>query len=427
MPNFVTVGVEKLIEQVNQACGDTHADWATIFSETYTDTLIHAVKADDRGRMFVLTGDIPAMWQRDSTAQMRPYLIPAQQDPVLADILEGVLMRQLFNMQLDPYANAFNQNANGAGHQADTTQMNPWVWERKYELDSLCYPAQFAYLFWRNTGRVSQFNTTFDQAIERMVAVIRQEQDHASSPYRFERHNGVASDTLYDGVGTPVGRTGMSWSGFRPSDDACRYGYLVPANLFAAATLRQLATVYRDVRHQPDKASDLSQLASELQAGVFEFGVTHNATGERIFAYEVDGLGNVLVMDDANVPSLLSLPYLNAVAISDPLYQATRRTILSTENRYYYAGSWGAGIGSPHTPANYYWPIAVAMVGLTQTSHEVKRQCLDQLAQTTAGTSRMHEGVDVNNPNNYTRPWFSWANMMFCELVLDYFGLRAKS
>lgn len=426
MTNYVTPGVTAFIAQIKALSGQEHADWAAVFADVYEDTLQNALQPDGSERIFVLTGDIPAMWQRDSTAQIRPYLIPAQQDPALAEIIAQVIRRQLFNMQLDPYANAFNRTASGAGHADDETQMTPWIWERKYELDSLCYPAQLTYLFWKNTGRTDLFDETFIKAIDKMVTVIRQEQDHAHSPYRFERHNGVLSDTLENGVGSPFAVTGMSWSGFRPSDDTCTYGYLVSANLFASATLRQLAQVFREVLRKPERALVLEQLADELHAGVMQQGLMTNAAGEAILAYEVDGLGHAILMDDANVPSLLSLPYLGAIAADDPLYQATRRTILSTENPFFYQGQYASGIGSPHTPRRYVWPIALAMAGLTQSDQDSKAVILDQLVATTAETGHMHEGFDVDDPTRFTRPWFSWANMMFCELVMDYFGLQVK-
>ncbi|MCX2456402.1 glycoside hydrolase family 125 protein [Lacticaseibacillus nasuensis] len=424
MSGFMTQGATKFISQVQALCGPEHREWGEIFAATYADTLQNALVADGAERIFVLTGDIPAMWQRDSTAQMRPYLVPAQTDPELADVIEKVINRQMFNMALDPYANAFNQSANGAGWQTDDTEMGPWIWERKYELDSLCYPAQLAYLFWKNTGRTSHFNAQFEKAIAAMVKVIRQEQDHAHSPYHFHRGEERPEDTLVEGVGRPVVQTGLSWNGFRPSDDACVYGYLIPSNLFAVEVLRHLAEIYETVLHKPAEAHEFVALADEIGTAVRQYGMTKNAAGEAIYAYEVDGGSNQLLMDDANVPNLLSLPYLGAVGADDPTYQATRRTILSPENPYYYAGSYGAGLGSPHTPAQCIWPIALAVQGLTQADRAEKERLLDLLASTTAGTQRMHESFNVEDPSQFTREWFSWANMMFCELVMDYFDLR---
>lgn len=426
MSDFLTPGAQAFIDHITELCGTEHQQWAETFALTYADTLKNALVADGPDRIFALTGDIPAMWQRDSTAQVRPYLVPAQDDPALADVVEKVINRQMFNMALDPYANAFNQEGNNAGHQSDQTEMTPWIWERKYELDSLCYPSQLTYLFWKNTGRTSHFNAKFEEAIGKMLDVIEQEQNHAESPYTFVRTIVRPEDTLINGVGTPVAQCGLTWNGFRPSDDACVYGYLVPSNLFAIETLHQLAEVYTDILDKPEVATRMTKLADSIAEGVRHYGMTTNKAGEPIYAYEVDGLGNALVMDDSNVPNLLSLPYLGAVAMDDPIYLNTRKTMLSPENRYYYSGTYGSGLGSPHTPENYIWPIAKAIEGLTQRDKQVKADILDLLVQTTGGTKRMHEGFDVENPNNWTREWFSWANMMFCELVMDYFDLRVK-
>lgn len=424
MTDYLTAGATAFIDQITALCGDDHPLWAETFALTYADTLKNSLVPDDDGRIFVLTGDIPAMWQRDSTAQLRPYLVPAKDDPALADVIEAVSRRQFFNMSLDPYANAFNKTADGAGHQSDDTAMTPWLWERKYELDSLCYPVQLAYLLWRNTGRTSHFDDTFQAGVDQLMTVITTEQDHAHSPYHFERTEDRPEDTLVNGVGGPVANTGLSWSGFRPSDDVCEYGYLIPANLFAIESLRQLAQIYSQVLHLPTQR--FTDLAASIEVGVKAHGVTTNQAGEQIFAYEVDGLGHELVMDDANVPNLLSLPYLDAVSATDPLYQATRRTILSPENPYYYSGSAGAGLGSPHTPPEYIWPIALAVQGLTQTDKTEQARLLDLLVTTTAGTKQMHESFAVDDPTHYTREWFSWANMMFCELVMAYFDLKVE-
>ncbi|MFT8843571.1 MAG: glycoside hydrolase family 125 protein [Schleiferilactobacillus harbinensis] len=426
MTSYVTPAVQGFVDQVRILCGRSHADWADIFARTFTDTLANAMKPDGPDRIFVLTGDIPAMWQRDTTAQIRPYLVLAQTDTGMADIISRVVQRLFFNMDHDPYANAFNLKANYAGHQSDATTMTPWIWERKYELDSLCYPVQLAYLLWRNTGRTDHFDAQFQAAIKKMIHVIRTEQHHETSPYRFERTEDRPEDTLIDGVGRPVGYTGMSWSGFRPSDDACVYGYLVPANMFAVVVLRQLADIYTDVLKDTASAADFLQLAQEIQDGIDQYGTVKNAAGETIYAYEVDGLGNALVMDDGNVPNLLSAPYLGYVEASDTVYQDTRRTILSPENPYYYKGRVGGGLGSPHTPPHYIWPIALAMEGLTTADRTEKAAYLDLLTRTTGGTGMMHESFQVNDPTQYTREWFSWANMMFCELVMDYVDLRVR-
>ncbi|WP_178196222.1 glycoside hydrolase family 125 protein [Ligilactobacillus sp. Marseille-Q7487] len=426
MTKQLPTGVTQLITEIKNKCGTQHAAWAKTFELTFADTLKNALVEDEHG-IFVLTGDIPAMWQRDSTAQLRPYLVLANKDPEIFAIISKVIKRQFFNMNLDPYANAFNQSANGAGHQSDGTQMSPWIWERKYEIDSLCYPVNLAYLFWKKTASTQHFDAEFESATAKMLDVLETELDHNNSSYYFIRTVDHPEDTLPNaGKGGDFGLTKMTWSAFRPSDDRAKYGYSIPANLFAKASLLQLAEIYSEVKNDEAFATRCFELAQIIGQGIQEYGLMKNKANQDIYAYETDGLGNYLFMDDANVPSLLSLPYLDAIDIADPIYQATRATVLSKENPYYYEGKYAKGLGSPHTPANYVWPIALAIEGLTQSDKKRKAEILDNLTQTTAGTNMMHEGFDVNDPSQFTREWFSWANMMFCELLLDYFDIRVK-
>lgn len=401
--------------------------WAENFNASFSNTLLTTVKKQADGTTFLLTGDIPAMWLRDSTAQVRPYLLVAKEDEDISDMIAGVVEKQLQYVNLDPYANAFNEEANSAGHQDDHTEMNPWIWERKYEIDSLCYPVQLSYLLYKETGRTDQFNETFKEAIKKILELWKVEQNHENSPYNFERDTWREEDTLVnDGKGSPIGVTGMTWSGFRPSDDRCIYNYLVPSNMFAVVVLDYLKEIYTEIVKEPSMVDEVTELREEIQSGIEKFAKVKNSAGETVYAYEVDGLGNYSIMDDSNVPSLLAAPYLGYCAEDDDVYLATRKTILSKENPYFYEGKYAKGIGSSHTPENYIWPIALAMEGLTTSDKSEKKRILDLLVENDAGTNLMHEGFDVDNPNNYTREWFSWANMMFCELVLDYYDLRIK-
>lgn len=229
------------------------------------------------------------------------------------------------------------------------------------------------------------------------------------------------------GKGAEVAYTGMTWSGFRPSDDACAYGYLIPSNMFAVVVLGYLAEICRDVLRDSELEAEAEKLADEIRHGIESYGVVDHPEYGNIYAYETDGKGNHLLMDDANVPSLLSIPYLGYTSADDPIYQNTRRFVLSHANPYYYQGTASAGVGSPHTPDRYIWPIALAIQGLTTTDREEKLRLLRLMAETDAGTGMMHEGFLVDDPTRYTRPWFSWANMMFCELMMDYCGLRVKA
>lgn len=423
----VPTAVKNFMQTITEKCGTAHADWAKNFNACFANTLLTTIKRLPDETTFVLTGDIPAMWLRDSTAKVRPYLVVAKEDAEIAKMIAGLVERQMQFICLDPYANAFNETANGAGHQTDHTEMLPEIWERKYEIDSLCYPVQLSYLLYKATGDTSHFNATFEQAVDKILAVWETEQHHENSPYRFVRDTDRKEDTLVeDGVGSKVAWTGMTWSGFRPSDDACIYGYLVPSNMFAIVVLDYLREIFTTILPSEQKTAQIKQLRDEIEKGIKTYGVTTSETGEKIYAYEVDGKGSAKIMDDSNVPNLLSAPYLGYCDADDPLYLATRKVITSKENPYFYEGEYAKGIGSSHTPPEYIWPIALAMEGMTTTSKAEKERILNTLVACDGGTNLMHEGFDVNNPNNYTREWFSWANMMFCELVMDYFDIQIQ-
>lgn len=394
------------------------------FRRSFGNTIETTIQADDEGRPFVITGDIPAMWLRDSSAQLAPYLGIARDHAPMADLIAGVIGTQFRLIMVDSYANAFNRAATGPGHPGDLCD-NPLIWEQKYEIDSFAFPLWLAYRFWKTTGRTDFVAGDFPAAARVIVDQLRLEQDHeARSSYRFVRDVGIESETLpRDGLGSPVGYTGMTWSGFRPSDDACQYGYNVPGNLFAVTALRHLAEVATELLDDATLAQDATALADDLAEGVRRHGIVNHPDHGDVYAYEVDGLGNTLLMDDANMPSLLSLPWLGCVATDDPIYRATRALVLSSVNPFYYEGSAASGIGSPHTPDRYVWPIALSVQGLTTDDADEQRRLIELLIDTDGGTGLMHEGFDVDDPSRFTRPWFSWANAMFCQLILEHTGL----
>lgn len=393
--------------------------WSEVFSNCFDNTLETTVRttAEDT---FVITGDIPAMWLRDSSAQIKPYLAVANEDETIKQLIRGLVDRQVKCILIDPYANAFNETENGHCYHQDITEMNGWIWERKYEVDSLCYPIELAYLLWKKTGEITHFTHDFKRAMETIIDVFKKEQHHENSTYCFERFGERLEDTLSNnGLGEPCGYTGMTWSGFRPSDDSCTYNYLIPANMFAVVILGYLEEISKEIYSDDSLAEKANQLKKEIDQGISEWGIVEYH-GQKVYAYEVDGLGNYLLMDDANVPSLLAAPYLGYCTIDDTIYQNTRALILSDENPYYYKGTELKGIGSEHTPKAYVWPIALCIQGLTTDNQAEKVELLDILVQTDGGTNHMHEGINVNDSEQYTREWFSWANMMFCELLLDY-------
>ncbi|MFQ9259506.1 MAG: glycoside hydrolase family 125 protein, partial [Blautia sp.] len=348
----------------------------------YSNTLDTTVKKMEDGSTYVITGDIPAMWLRDSVAQLRPYLVPAQNDPELADLIAGLIRRQFMCINIDPYANAFNEGPNGNCWEKDETDMGPWIWERKYEIDSLCYPLQFSYLFWKNTGRTDQFDEVFWEGVDKILTVFETEMNHEEkSPYSFIRKNCSYTDTLSrDGKGAQVkSGIGLIWSGFRPSDDSCRYGYLIPSNMFAVVVLNYLKEIADFVGGKEEIAKKAEEMAKTVKQAIETYGTTHIWGLGDVYAYEVDGFGQYNLMDDANVPSLLAMSYLGYEPESQEVADNTRKLILSEANPFYYSGTKLSGIGSPHTPVRYVWHISKAIEGLTAPTKEEKHQMIHEL------------------------------------------------
>lgn len=420
MNAVLPASLQNIIEKVKQTFPENsrlHEMFAQCFVNTYSTTL----KQLDDGTTFVITGDIPAMWLRDSAAQVRPYLLAANEDAEIKNMLAGVVKRQIKFILHDPYANAFNDSPNGKGYQTDVTEMTPHIWERKYEIDSLCYPIQLGYLLWKTTGETAHLNEEFHEAVKTIVHVWKTEQDHEKqSPYRFERMDVRQSDTLTrDGKGSKVVPTGMTWSAFRPSDDACTYGYLVPANMFAAVVLDYASEICNTVLNDEQLAKVCTDLGAEIRTGIETYGTIEHPIHGKIYVYETDGAGGYNLMDDANVPSLLSAPYLGYCSFDDPIYQNTRNFLLSRDNPYYYEGTKASGIGSPHTPDHYIWHIALAIQGMTSINSDEKAEILQTMITTDGGTGYMHEGFNASRPEEFTRDWFAWSNTMFSEFVLS--------
>ena len=421
MKETLPKSIQELILSLREKLKD-EPEIVDMFERCYSNTLDTTVKKMEDGSTYVITGDIPAMWLRDSVAQLRPYLVPAQNDPELADLIAGLIRRQFMCINIDPYANAFNEGPNGNCWEKDETDMGPWIWERKYEIDSLCYPLQFSYLFWKNTGRTDQFDEVFWEGVDKILTVFETEMNHEEkSPYSFIRKNCSYTDTLSrDGKGAQVkSGIGLIWSGFRPSDDSCRYGYLIPSNMFAVVVLNYLKEIADFVGGKEEIAKKAEEMAKTVKQAIETYGTTHIWGLGDVYAYEVDGFGQYNLMDDANVPSLLAMSYLGYEPESQEVADNTRKLILSEANPFYYAGTKLSGIGSPHTPVRYVWHISKAIEGLTAPTKEEKHQMIHELMATDGGTGLMHEGVFVDDPTVYTREWFSWANAMFCELVLD--------
>jgi hypothetical protein len=416
--------IEGTISQMRTATGSP--ELAQMFENCFPNTLDTTVfpgSFQDKPDTYVITGDIDAMWLRDSAAQLWPYLPFAQEDAALGELLEGVIRRQARLIQIDSYANAFTRDPTDPPLKwavYDRTEMRPGVAERKWEIDSLCYPVRLAHGFWKVTGSRAPFDGGWMIAAQRIVATFREQQRiHSQGPYHFQRNTTQASDTLpLGGYGNPIRPNGLICSGFRPSDDACIYPLFIPANLFAALTLERIAEIAATVYRDQSFSEECTSFAQQVRAAVKEHGMVHHAQYGDILAYEVDGYGNTLSMDDANAPGLLSLAYLELLQEDDPLYRRTRTFALSPDNPYFFRGTAGEGIGGPHVGLGYIWPMSILMRALTSHSDAEIAQCLQTLCSTTAGTNYMHEAFQKDNPARYTRPWFAWANGLFGELLL---------
>ncbi len=418
--------LQDLIREVQSRLQQEGLPGGDIFDRAMKETLDKAVRKEPDGSTFVLTGDIPAMWLRDAACQVRPYLFLAKEDKAYAQMIEGLVQRMVQCILIDPYANAFNEEANGRCWAPDETDMQPEIWERKFEIDSLCFPVQLAYVYWKMTGNTGHFTEDFRKAAGSILQVFRTEQDHENrSSYHFVRRNTRYTDTLpREGKGTLVNeKAGLIWSGFRPSDDACVFGYLIPSNMFAVVILGYLQEIAREIYGEQDLADACGAFAKSLREAIEEQGTVTDPYGEEMcYAYEADGFGNYLLMDDANLPSLLAMPYLGYCSPENPKYQTTRKILLGEGNPYYYKGSVLAGIGSAHTPPGYVWPIALGIQAMTAGDKRQEAETIRLLAESEAGTGHMHEGVCADAPEKYTREWFSWSDAVFCELVLDYLG-----
>ena len=422
---FISAAVERQLAAVQAGIGDPKL--ARMFENCYPNTLDTTVEVgtlDGKPDTFVITGDIDAMWLRDSSAQVHPYLQLARGDASLRRLFRGLIARQARCIRIDPYANAFMPHPHDSPLSwsvHDLTDMKPGVGERKWEVDSLCYPIRLAHGYWQASGDTSPFDDDWRQAMQRVLATfVEQQRKHDHGPYRFQRVSEVPTETQFlGGYGNPTRPNGMIHSMFRPSDDACLYPLLVPSNLFAVVSLRQLARMSRAIHHDADFAAQCEALAAEVEQATQRDGQMRDANGDTHWAYEIDGYGNQLFMDDANVPSLLSLPYLGCCERGDPLYQRTRAAVWSTRNPYFFRGQAAEGIGGPHEGLRMIWPMSIMLRALTSDEPAEITQCLAWLRDTDAGTGFMHEAFDQDDPAHFTRAWFAWANTLFGEFIVD--------
>lgn len=421
---FISEVVDEETVKVQERISNPELAW--LFGNCYPNTLDTTVTfemIDGRPDTFVITGDIDAMWLRDSSAQVWPYLPLVSEDKRLRDLVAGVINRQTKCILLDPYANAFNYGLTGSPWDKDLTEMKPGVHERKWEIDSLCYPVRLAYGYWKKTGDASPFNSKWRDAMKLVVKTFRQQQrKNGHGPYKFQRVTAVQTDTVAGGgYGNPVKPVGLIVSIFRPSDDSTIFSFLVPSNYFAVTTLRRLAEMATDIMKDPMFAGECSSFADEVYEALQRYAVIDHLTFGNMFPYEVDGFGDRSFMDDANIPSLLSLPYLECIPGDNQAYQNTRGFLFSESNPYFFKGTAGEGIGSAHTGPGKIWPMAIMMRAFTSRNDNEIATCLSTLVESNAGTGFMHESFDENDATEFTRSWFAWANTLFGELIIKLY------
>jgi len=413
--------VEKKIKEIKAMLKNPYLAWMfeNCFPNTL-DTTVHFRHTDGKPDTFVYTGDIHAMWLRDSGAQVWPYVQLANDDPKLREMLEGVIRRQFICINIDPYANAFNDGPVGGDWQSDMTDMKKELHERKWEIDSLCYPIRLAYHYWKVTGDTSIFDEIWTEAIANVLKTFKEQQrKDGIGPYKFQRRTERQLDTLNNnGNGAPVNPVGLIVSSFRPSDDATTLQFLVPSNFFAVTSLRKAAEILTAVNKDTHTAQQCLDLANEVETALKKYATYNHPKFGTIYAFEVDGFGNHLLMDDANVPSLLAMPYLGDVDINDPIYQNTRKFVWSDSNPYFFKGKAGEGIGGPHVAYDMVWPMSIMMKAFTNQCDEEIKTCIEMLMTTDADTGFMHESFHKDDPNVFTRSWFAWQNTLFGELII---------
>jgi meiotically up-regulated gene 157 (Mug157) protein len=427
---FTSKAVEETIVNVKKAMADEELAW--MFENCFPNTLDTTVTyTEENGNpsTYVITGDIDAMWLRDSSAQVWPYLPLANKDEKLKNLLKGVVAKQVEFVLLDPYANAFYNDPNRVSEwKDDLTTMKPGVHERKWEIDSLCYVIRLAYGYWKNTGDVSAFDARWQEAMRLIVKTFREQQRKENKgPYHFQREASSPTDTQFgNGYGNPTKKIGLIHSMFRPSDDSTIYPFLISSNMFAVVSLRQLGEISATVLSDKEMEKECNSFAEEIDAALKQYALPEHPTAGKIYPLEIDGFGNALFMDDANVPNLLSLPYLGYCKSTDPLYLGTRRFSLSEANPWFNEGKFARGIGGPHVGEKKIWPLGLVMQALTSKDDNEIIECLTMLKNTHAGTGFIHESFDVDNPANYSRSWFAWANTIFGELILHLYNEKPE-
>ena len=419
--NFKSPAIESAVAELQANVKDKELGWlfGNCFPNTLDTTVTYKVNAG-RPDTYVITGDIDAMWLRDSSAQVWPYLSFIKKDKELQQLIAGVINRQTACILLDPYANAFYDDpAKVSPWKNDLTDMKPGVHERRWEIDSVCYPIRLAHQYWKLTGDTTPFDAQWKQAILLTLQTFKdQQRKNGNGPYHYQRKDSFHPEgSPANPYGPPMKPVGLICSAFRPSDDVTKYSFHIPSNFFAVASMRKAAKMISSITGDKTVANEFYALANEVEKALKTYAVYEHKDYGKIYAYEINGLGDYNIMDDANIPSLLSLPYLDAMPNTDPVYQNTRRAMLSSANPYFCKGTVGEGIGGPHAGKDMIWPLGVITRGMTSRDDREIKQCIELLKKSNAGTGFIHEAFNKDDPSKFTRSWFAWANTLFGEFI----------
>ncbi|KAI1951339.1 hypothetical protein LOZ12_002472 [Ophidiomyces ophidiicola] len=450
---FSSPYVEKIIHDITSRMVDK--DLARIFENAFPNTLdttvrwhvngsqpvkkrnSHALAVWEGPQSFIVTGDINAEWLRDSTNQLAQYQQLAKKDPNIKNLIIGAINTQAEFVIQSPYCNAFQPpppskllpTNNGQDDVVHPAYEPSVVFECKYELDSLANFLSLGNQFYTNTGSDAFLTNRWYMALDTVLSTIDAQSqptfdpsgDYVVNQYTFQRTTKIGTETLnLRGIGNPLNNeTGLVRSAFRPSDDASILGFLIPANAMMSVELRRTADMLQKAGGKKELVNKLREVSKRIEQGVWEHGVVKHKTFGDVFAFEVDGYGSSILMDDANLPSLLALPLLGFVNQDDKVYQNTRKMILSKKgNPYYLVGSAFHGIGGPHIGVQNAWPMSVLVRARTAISDDEIRESINMVRDSSL-LGLIHETVHVNRISQYTRSWFAWANSVFAQTILD--------
>ncbi|TVY36000.1 Meiotically up-regulated protein 157 protein [Lachnellula occidentalis] len=402
-------------------------DLYRLFQNSFPNSLDTAVKwkgvaanNSNEELTFLITGDINAMWLRDSANQMQSYLplVTANSSKnSLASLYRGVINLQARYILEAPFCNSFQppvESGIGPSKNQDTPDdFTPAIstniaFECKYELDSLAaflelsadyYEATTDIDFFRNFQWVDAINTIIATTESLLVGTYSSNGSVNTLPYTWQRTTTSATETLDNsGRGNPVqDDTGLIRSAFRPSDDSTTYQLFIPANMMFSRYLDSASKIMANISNQRNLANHMHNFSGRIRDAITKHGIVNHPTYGSIYAYEVDGYGSQNIMDDANIPSLLSAPFLGYLDQNDKVYQNTRKMIFSKDNPYYMRGPVINAVGGPHAGYGQAWPMAsIVRIFTTNDTAEITT-ALQELVSSTDGLGLIHESINSFN------------------------------